>query len=384
MINLNIRPSASARWLNCSGNPRVQTIADKLPQEPDAPYAAEGTLAHAYLEFCLTGENDTELFDALPEDDKKLISDVADQITWYAETCGYEIETEREYKITLTLQDGRTVDIVGHIDVLLSNDDSLVVLDYKHGAGKHVSVVNNPQTLLYLLAAVEGRAAEGKPPSLNHAMGIIQPRGVGDGWRMINVPADKLTEFRAEVVTAVEAAYKPWVEYNRGPHCWKCPGQRGLCPAVLSQAVDVIVQTPPKDTFKDEEVEAIFGRIFGGSLPWPLLDKLDDVKAFVKELSAYADVYLKSGKPIPGWALETAPGRRTWAEPEEVPAVLAELLGGTPAMYEKVVKSPITLTEAERRAKKKGVKIDGLIKKPVTQKRVKSEAANPLGFSAVE
>ena len=411
MIKLSIRPSSAARWLNCPGNPRIQTLANKLPPEEEADYAAGGTAAHAWLEFYLGGtdgpptDNDGKVTE-IPEEDKKLLGGVADHIMWYADTCGYQIETEREYKITFDLQSGRPVEIYGHIDVLLSNDDSLVVLDYKHGAGKHVSVVDNPQTLLYLLAAIEGRAAEGKPSTSNHAMGIIQPRGVGDGWSMVNVPVEKLVAFRAAVINAGEAAYQDTVEYKPGPHCWKCPGRRGLCPAVLSDAVNCIVQTPPKDAFAPVDaavktanlnnenprearriaVDQVMTKVFGGVLPWPLLDTLDNVRAFIKELDRYSYTWLKSGKTIPGWGLETVDGRRTWSHPEEVPGALSEILGGKPEDYNRVTSTPITLTEAERLARKAGKKIDGLIKKPVTQKRVRREdgETNPMGFTKVK
>lgn len=404
MRDLNIRPSASARWLNCPGNPRIQTIADNLPQEPEADYAAEGTLAHAYLEFCLTGLYDSDEFDNLPEDDKKLISDVADNIIWYAETCGYKIETEKEYSVTVPLVDGRKVTIYGHIDVLLSSYNALIVLDYKHGAGKHVSVIGNPQTTLYLLCAAEGRAKEGHPEPKNMAMGIIQPRGVGDGWRMVNVQYGDLAKFYDRICDAVQAAYEPTVEYNPGPHCWKCPGQRGLCPAILSKAVDCIVQTPPGDVFEPAHaavkeakkkgenpaearkvsIEGIFETLFGGVLPWALLDVADDTRTFIKEFTAYADTWLKAGRAIPGWCLESSPGRRSWGTPAKVAQDLADLLGGSKTQYERTTTTPITLTEAERIAKKKGKSIDDLVKKPTVQKRVKSDKLNPQGFSAVE
>ena len=380
---LNIRPSSAYRWINCPGNPRVQTVADTLPPEPDADYAAEGTLAHAWLEYHLEGRS-TPPVDVLPDDQARLIKDVAEDILWYADMAGYKIETEKEYVIELTFADGRVVKVLGHIDVLLHNETDLVVLDYKHGAGKYVSVGDNPQTMLYLLAALEGRAAEGHPPPVNLGMGIIQPRGVGDGWSMVTVDFEILIKFRARVLAAVEAAYQPEVTYTPGPHCWKCPGRRGLCPAILGTAIDCVVQTPARDVFKDAEVEQVMTAVFGGVLPWSLLDKIDDVQTFTKELANYADVYLKAGRSIPGWGLETVPGRRAWSHPEEVPGALAEILGGTPADYERITKTPVTLTEAERIAKRKGKKIDGLLKKPVTQKRVKTETSNPLGFTRVE
>lgn len=391
MIRLSIRPSSAERWLNCAGYPRIQTIADRLPKEPDAVYAREGTIAHAWIEFYLGGtdgppkDDNGEVLD-LPEDDKKLLGDVADNVLWYAETGGYEIETEKEYAIRFTLPDGTKIEILGHIDVLLYNKDSLVVLDYKHGAGRYVSVVDNPQTLCYLLAAIEGREREGHPRPVNTVMGIIQPRGVGDGWQMINVQAKKLDLFRQEVISAVEAAYQPEPDYVTGPHCWKCPGRRGLCPAILTLAINTIASTPKDWTYdgKEADVESTFNIFFGGVLPWRLLDIADETATFIKELTTYADTYLKAGKTIPGWGLDSVPGRRAWEHPEEVAGALAEILGGTKDQYERKTITPITFTEAERQAKKQGKKIDGLVKKSVIQKRVKMENATPLGFTKVE
>lgn len=381
MDQLVIRPSSAYRWLNCPGNPRVQAIANRLPPEPDPPDAAEGTAAHKWLEHYLGGCGKPET--DIPNEQKVLLSQIADDIDWYAETMGYSIQTEVEYTLTFELSNGRRHEMKLHADIVLRNETDLVVLDYKHGAGRPVDVVGNPQTLIYLLGAIAS-IPTGPRTVENFGVGIIQPRGRGEGWQQIDVSWEEIHQTRAKAQAAIERAYADRVEYIPGPHCWRCPGKRGLCPAVLKDAIDCCVLTPHKVPSKDLTIETL-ENMFGGVLPWGLLDLAAETKTFLKTLEDYADVWLKSGKTIPGWGLESSHGRRSWENPEEVPGVLVQLLGGRVEDYQKTKPpAPINLTDAERIAKRRGVKIDGLIKKPVVQKRVKMENPGSLGFSPVE
>jgi hypothetical protein len=358
----------------------VQAIANRLPPEPDPPDAAEGTAAHKWLEHYLGGCGKPEV--DIPNDQKILLSQVADDIEWYAETMGYSIQTEVEYTLTFELSNGARHEMKLHADIVLRNETDLIVLDYKHGPGRPVEVRGNSQTRLYLLGAVSS-LPQGHTVN-NFSMGIIQPRGRGEGWQQVVVSREELQQTEVEAYAAIERAYADRVEYIPGPHCWRCPGRRGLCPAVLTDAIDCCVIVPQKVQSKDLTIET-FEHMFGGVLPWGLLDIAAETKTFLKTLEDYADVWLKSGKTISGWGLESSHGRRSWENPEEVPGVLTELLGGRVEDYQKIKPpAPINLTDAERIAKRKGVKIDGLIKKPVVQKRVKMENSGSLGFSPVE
>jgi hypothetical protein len=358
----------------------VQAIANRLPPEPDPPDAAEGTAAHKWLEHYLGGCGKPEV--DIPNDQKILLSQVADDIEWYAETMGYSIQTEVEYTLTFELSNGARHEMKLHADIVLRNETDLIVLDYKHGPGRPVEVRGNSQTRLYLLGAVSS-LPQGHTVN-NFSMGIIQPRGRGEGWQQVVVSREELQQTEVEAYAAIERAYADRVEYIPGPHCWRCPGRRGLCPAVLTDAIDCCVIVPQKVQSKDLTIETL-ADMFGGVLPWRLLDIAAETKTFLKTLEDYADVWLKSGKTISGWGLESSHGRRSWENPEEVPGVLTELLGGRVEDYQKIKPpAPINLTDAERIAKRKGVKIDGLIKKPVVQKRVKMENSGSLGFSPVE
>jgi len=352
-----------------------------LPQE-DSVYSSEGKIAHAILEANLTGKNPVDCLDDglkkevgdvhfetwLPTDQMEAIWDTADDIRRYAEMGGYEIICEQRLPLPFSWVDPgvppppppTSHEMNCRIDVLLVNDTSLVVLDYKHGAGQFVQVENNSQLLLYLLAA--NHAYPGREIL---SMGVVQPRGVGDGWHSVRVTRDELKGHARNFHNAIKKAYAEKVEYVKGDHCGMCVGLKGLCPAYLEQAIDMVATT------------GVDYPGIGTDMPWWLLDVEKSLRAYIKGVDEYADTWLKSGREIPGWSMVEAPGRRTWWQPDEVAATLAEKLGGRKEDYEQMQgpPEPICLTDALKLAKGKKADLSAMINVPRTLKRVKTGSA---------
>lgn len=349
MKRLPLWPSSASRWLICPGQPRIAAIAMDNPREEN-PYADEGKAAHGYLEWCLTG-GEGEAPCGVPEDQRAELTEIAEIIRFQADITGKRLSSEMA--LTLTFDTGRddpaTHEMHLYADIVLEDDASVTILDYKHGAGIQVRVVDNPQLLLYLLAA-----REQFPGRRFFSMGVIQPRGQGEGWATVTVTTEQLDAFMDRVSAAVKAAYAKEVDYVPG-NCQFCPGtQNPICPAHLSTMINAVIEEPDMQS-------------------WWLLDHLEGIKKVASGVDKAADVWLRSGKRIEGWTLESRPGRRTWYAPEEVPGVLAELLGGDESKYQTTKTVPITLTEATKIAKRRKVDIDGLIHQPMTTKRIRTE-----------
>lgn len=363
MKRLPLWPSSAAKWLLCSGQPRIAAIANDWPQE-EGKYSEEGTLAHEYLQLALESKPRAHI--DLPQGQKDLIEGVAQEVLTLKELGDYELLCEETF--FLDFETGRTQVPLMHtmrlkIDIVLVNDTDIVVLDYKHGEGKVVDVMDNPQLLLYLAAV-----AEAYPGRENLQVGIIQPRGLGEGWSKVDVAQEELNDFLGKVKLATGVAYSPTVEYIKGPHCQFCPGVANpVCPAQLHAAIDTV-------TFEEDVEDSQL-------TSWWLLDHLDGLKKIVKGVDEAANVWLKKGRDIAGWCLESRPGRRRWVQPEEVAPILADLLGGKDEDYQVATYKPITLTEATKLAKKAKVNIDALIEQPTVLKRVRGEKI--LGFEEI-
>ncbi len=405
---LPLWPSHAERWINCSGQPRVALAAKTALGERQNSFAAEGTAAHAYLEARLKGKPLPRIvpvahlekeFDelngelrqiliyadedgALCEEDCKdrdeleakrlflqkrideanksnaeqiaVVEEAAEQIEFLRDLGGFKMEVEvyLEYEIAHHVVNCK-------VDVLLHNATHVLVIDYKHGQGWKVACQGNPQMMLYGLAAYR------RFPGRSISVAISQPRGVGDGYVEYEVPPEELSRWAETFETAARRAYANRAEYVIGPWCQGCPGMAGVCPAIMSETIDVIAEMPQPGA--DGPTTGTLPR------PWWILDVAKPVREFVKAVEDDADRELWERRQVPGWELQESKGRRAWIDPDEVPHVLAEKLGGSPDDYCKTTKKPIGITEATKLAKGHLLNLDSMMHAEPVLKRVRSD-----------
>lgn len=357
MIRLPLWPSSAHRWMRCPGQPRVTALSQRGPRE-ESQYSSDGVKAHLYLNRRLKGES-VEGID-LPPDQIEVVEGTVQWVKTFAEE--HDLKIASEQALCLDFDTGNPVYPKHHmrliIDIILYNDTDLIIVDYKHGDGVAVDVDNNPQLLLYLLAA-----AQALPGRKSYTVGIIQPR-TDDQFSFTEVDPKTLIDFNADIKNAILKAYNPCgVEYVAGRHCQFCAGTKDpVCPAMLNSAIDALVEIKHGD---DPDVHA-----------WWLLDHIDNLRKIAKGVDTAADTWLKSGKEIEGWSLEERSGRSVWIEPEEVPIILANMLEGSEEDYYEIKRKPIGITAARKLAKQQGVSIDYMIKRPRILKRVKENPKN--------
>ena len=337
------RPSSAHRWMTCSGQPWVATVAKMLPEEKYT-YTAEGTAAHEYLHSLLT---DSQAECDLSVEQKAVVERVCREIKRVAEVNLAKIVSEET--ISYTFKDLHTMEMTP--DVLIISEKSLMVLDYKHGQ-RTVVAENNPQLMLYLMAAAE------KYPREEYGIAILQ----GGKWDTMRVSPQRLGLFREQVTDAIRRVYSD-PQYVIGTYCSMCPGYNGLCPAMIAVAIQTCA--------KSEDTEA--------PIPWGFLELIPQAKMFLTKLEKYAMIWLKAGRRVPGYRLDTQPGKREWKDPDKVAEELASIIGGEKEDYQK--SKPIGVIAAEAMAQKEGVldKIKPLMKQGFKYKRVKD-----LGMKSLE
>lgn len=213
-----LSPSSSERWLTCPGSVRLEASA---PEQPDSPYAAEGTAAHGLAEIVVRatvlGElGDGALDEAInewplengifsPDDDEKIA-----EMTRHANTYAVVIRNSMQDDSILLLEQRMPTGIEGcwgtsDAVIITPSEKHIEIIDYKYGAGVRVDAENNTQLSLYGLGALEtfGLLYDLEDVTLT----VVQPR-IGDGGHVSSwsLPAEELLEWRETIKPVAHAA----------------------------------------------------------------------------------------------------------------------------------------------------------------------------------
>lgn len=227
--------SGSERWLNCCGS--VPLIRE-APVPPDSKWAAEGTLAHHYLEMWLEAIKYNEPRKEL----KKLERDNLEMYLAVKRAVDFIKKEWDETKQTLLIEERISLehigpDMFGTADIgIVEVGNHLQVWDYKHGAGKAVDVaeVTDFSTLLNSQLAYYGLglAHRYKYKFKKVTLGVLQPRASHvDGWkRSITVPMSELRQYEYIFRKGVERVQQGRTTLFVGPWCHWCPAKNFNCP----------------------------------------------------------------------------------------------------------------------------------------------------------
>ena len=163
-----LSPSSSKRWMTCPGSVALEESLN-LEYKPNK-YAAEGTVAHEVHEKCLlnTQKADEYIGQTFEADGFKFkvtqemadaVQESLDYIFEHIEKAEIQsdtnVELRVEYRCSLkTLHipglDGGTSDVV-----LINKEHQYIeIVDYKHGQGVAVDVIENTQAMCYALGAL--------------------------------------------------------------------------------------------------------------------------------------------------------------------------------------------------------------------------------------
>lgn len=335
--------SSMYRWRACPGSVRLSA---SLPPAPESSYAQEGTKAHDLAAAILQdGKFCREAMLADPE--------MLEAVTVYTSHVfdlmkqGGEVMVEQRFDLSRVYPGCfGTSDAV----VYFEKTKTLHVIDYKHGEGIPVSIMEggkpNPQLMYYALGAMIHLA---KLPVTNVVITIVQPRCYhADGpVRSLEVHPMDVIEFMADLQDYAAATEKPDAAIVPGSHCRFCPAQ-AVCPKLSENATE-LAKT-----------------VFDSALPYDMakltlaMKMLPNIESWASSVREFAYAQAMSGVEIPGWKLVEKVARRKW-NGDVTADTLTEALGILPeeAFEEPKVKSPAQIEKLLSKGDKK--KLEGLV-----------------------
>lgn len=305
--------SGSARWLACTAAPELEA---QYPEEPASEYAAEGTAAHALAEYKLNAwllnNDDRDERARIKESEyygpemERCTDDYADFVaeTFHAmrkTDAATKLFTETRVNFSKYVPDG-----FGTADTVITNADTLTIIDLKYGKGVAVSAENNSQLRLYALGAYEEYGWLYEPEKIR--MVIFQPRS--DRISEETVTVKELTAWgRDYVAPRAKAAATGTGEFAPGDHCRWCKA-RVQCRARAEAYKKLLVhEFDDPALLTDDEIAEII----------PLADKLAQ---WAKDVYTWAQEEAVRGKKWPGYKLVEGQRRRKITDEE---GLLAEL-----------------------------------------------------------
>ena len=300
--------SSSHRWLNCPPSARLCEGYD----DKGSDFAAEGTDAHSLCEYKLKEAL------GLPAEDP------TENLTWYdseMEDCAngyaaYVLELVEEAKKTCPdpvvlieqrLDYSKYVEAgFGTGDCVIVADDTLNIVDYKHGRGVLVDATENPQMKLYALGALD--LFDCLYDIRTVTMTIYQPRRANIS--VFTISTQDLLDWAEKIlVPTAELAFNGDGEYHCGEWCQFCKAKadcRERARANLELARYEFRQPP---LLTDEEVESILAQI-------------DDLVSWAEDIKAYALQAAISGKHWSGYKLVEGRATRKYTDDRAVAATV--------------------------------------------------------------
>lgn len=293
-----IGASSAYRWWQCPGSVRLCEGIEDTASE----YAAEGTRAHEFAEYCLT----TSITDASGPDAREHVHwtrDIAEAVQEYLDliwprvTDGAELEVERRFHLTDIDEDA-----FGTNDAMIyyPKKKLLEIFDYKHGAGVSVDAEDNKQLLYYALGAA---LAKDNLPIEQITMWIVQPRcshpeGSVRSW---TITSEDLLDWAGDLKQAVARTKDPDAPLVAGDQCRWCPAA-AICPANRDHAIDGarLDFTDPAELSETDLSD--------------LLDRVSHIEAWIRSVREYAYTRAMAGDPPRGYKLVQKRPSRKWAD----------------------------------------------------------------------
>ena len=362
MAHSRIGASAAERWMAC---PKSPAMSDGVPRR-SSEYAMEGTAAHAVAEHFLgqwAKEGGTDrpivypsLLTKVKVEEKffDVTEEMAAAVQVYLDTIYADAEIFGKEKLFIehkfALPDIHP-DLYGTNDCCLYTEtQSVIVYDYKHGAGKVVEAIENPQLMIYALGALNEF-----PAADTVEMVIVQPRAKHPGGpvRRFAMGVEDLKAWGEKVLKP--AAYEtenPEAPFNPGKWCDWCPGMAS-CPALHKHAVQTMFGDEVPDTMP--LVEKLSAEKLAEIVAFkPLAEKFLD--ACYEEVKAR----MMNGVSVPGLKLVEGRGVRKWVE--DFDSKSGKVFQALKAdMYETKIKSPAQMEKAIKAANLGMDLLDGLV-----------------------
>ena len=347
MQHAKLSPSASSRWINCTGSILLSDLmADKYGTDnifTSSNAANEGSLAHEISEKALKSSKDTIEFIGY-----KAFNHTADE-----SMCAYTqeyVDFVRSIPGTRFIEQQVTVnkDLWGTADAIVINADTLHTVDLKFGMGVKVYATNNTQARIYALGTIKTLSSSIPAGVKKVTMTIHQPRL--DHIDSETITLTDLFKWEREVlnpaIKAVQASTSDLLDLHPSESACKfCPA-KAYCPKLYSDMIELFDNNV--DEVTDTQLSAI-------------LDKLSLIESWSKSLRDRAFNTMRNGGNIDGYKLVEGRSMRKWKDESHAIELLSTITD-TDKLFTRKFVSP---SQAEKIiGKKTMVNFLNLISKP--------------------
>lgn len=355
-----IGASSFSRWSNCPGSvPLSKQVGDARTSQ----WAAEGTVAHAIVEYFLTHRLPFSWhLLGLVVTESGYEVEITEEMMDAVETCvNYVYETAAEYGVPPEfIQSEQRVtletisnDCFGTCDVVICKPYQRIhVIDYKHGAGIPVDITNNGQLLYYAYGALLAMPHEAQREISEIAITIVQPRAQHHEGpiRTQVLTRDQLDIFVGQLKAAVNRINAGNVDIVPGAWCRFCAAKLS-CPGIRTEMTSRAQsdftkmnapQPPAPQALTPEQIAAV-------------LTHAPMIKDWLKAVQDHA-VEVASTTRIPGYKLVRTLSNREWVDMDAATKLFYPMLGDqifepyklkSPAKMEKL-KSDLSKSELKK------------------------------------
>lgn len=349
--------SSAERWLNCTPSAR---LSEKY-EDTTSPYAAEGTLAHKIGELQLQralgilSEVKYNSMIGMARAHEMFYEGMIDEVEDYsnyvleqyhaaiARTKDAQIFLEERLDFSTYVPEG-----FGTGDCIIIADGEMEIIDLKFGKGVEVNPINNPQLKLYALGAYEKYGFIYGIEKITMTIAQVRLNNISS-WTITSGMLEDWAE--NELKEKAKIAFEGKGETSPGPWCKFCKVKNN-CKARSDYYLGYYERAPHD------------AKLLGTKEIAEILNVVDDIAKWAKELKEYALEEALKGTKFPGWKL--VEGRSNRVIEDEI--ALAEKLVSAGYEEEKIYK-PKTLEGITNLEKVVGKKrfaelAEGLVVKP--------------------
>lgn len=294
-----LSPSASYRWINCSGS----FLLPQFNEERDTTAADEGTLVHKLSELKLNENiwiDDKEEFNEVRSNPlyKQEMEEYSNAYVDFIESKDYQ-ERLIEEVVDLSFI---YPDFFGTSDCILMDNSGIEVIDLKYGKFP-VQSKNNTQLMIYALGASKiymNKFPEvKKKENFSIKLTIFQPR-INNVSTWETNWKDLVLWYQNTLIPALGKIEYGAIEENTGDWCRFCPAQI-FCREYSS---NLIIDTDSDlKALSDSEIEDYYS-------------KLTEIEKFLKKTKNYITSEIKKGKHFNNYKLVEGVNKRSWSNEE--------------------------------------------------------------------
>ena len=300
--------SSANRWLHCPPSVRLsEGYMDKA-----SVFAMEGTSAHELCEYKLRSalgmeaENPTENPDfynaEMEECAEGYATYILELVEKAKETCSDPVVmVEQRVDFSRYVPEG-----FGTADCIIIADETLNIVDYKHGKGVEVSAEDNPQMKLYALGALE--LFDCLYDISKVQMTIFQPR-LSNVSVFVMDKADLLNWANDELTAKAELAFEGKGELCCGEWCKFCKAKSNCKERARVNMEMAQYEFRKSSLLTDEEVVKILSRI-------------DELTSWASDVKNFALEQAVRGKQWPGWKVVEGRSNRKYTDEGAVAQVV--------------------------------------------------------------